>query len=89
MAELAKKKSELEPEEQPASKAKSSSNTKPTVAPEPTEVPKLAASAKPVSTPKPRSKAPSGMRKAAPRLSDREKLKQELEAGKKEQPSVL
>ena len=32
---------------------------------------------------------PSGMRKAAPKLSDREKLKQELEAGKKEKPSVL
>ncbi len=38
----------------------------------------------PVSRPK-----PSGMRKAPPKLSDREKLKQELEAGKKEQPSVL
>lgn len=35
------------------------------------------------------SPSPSGMRKAPPKLSDREKLKQELEAGKKEQPSVL
>ena len=31
----------------------------------------------------------SGMRKAPPKLSDRERIKQELEAGKKEQPSVL
>lgn len=33
--------------------------------------------------------SPSGMRVAPRKLSDREKLKQELEAGKKEKPSVL
>ncbi|MBQ3271333.1 DegT/DnrJ/EryC1/StrS family aminotransferase [Candidatus Saccharibacteria bacterium] len=39
--------------------------------------------------PKPVATSSTGMRKAAPKLSDREKLKLELESGKKEQPSVL
>ncbi len=39
--------------------------------------------------PKPAATSSTGMRKAAPKLSDREKLKLELESGKKEQPSVL
>ena len=39
--------------------------------------------------PQPAAMRGAGMRKAPPKLSDREKLKQELAAGKKEQPSVL
>ena len=39
--------------------------------------------------PKPVSTKPAVMRKASPRLSDREKLKQKLDAGGKETPSVL
>lgn len=66
--------------------------------PEPAPVsrpaPKIIAHQKPTETAKPDEKKPvatssTGMRKAAPKLSDREKLKLELESGKKEKPSVL
>lgn len=79
VAELATK--DIEPEPAPVKAA--APEPKPAPVAKPTPV------AKPAPEPKPQNSTPSGMRKAAPKLSDREKLKQELEAGKKEKPSVL
>lgn len=66
----------------------------PEPAPASRPAPKIIARQKPTETVKPDEKKPvttssTGMRKAAPKLTDREKLKLELESGKKEKPSVL
>lgn len=73
-------KPEEKPEEKP--KPESKPETKPSTQHTAAESqkPKEASTSRPGST---------GMRKAPPKLSAREKLKQELEAGKKEKPSVL
>jgi len=84
VAELAAKDIKL------ATAVKPATVTKPAPVKETAQVSETKAAPKePVSAPKPQGSSPSGMRKAAPKLSDREKLKQELEAGRKEKPSVL
>lgn len=73
----------------PAPVAKPAPATKPASVSKPAPAVKPAPAAIPTSAPKTTTGSSAGMRKAAPRLSDREKLKKELESGKKEQPSVL
>ena len=70
----------------PAPAPKTTERPKPNPAPKSTPTPKP--SEKPDQS-KPATTSSTGMRKAAPKLSDREKLKLELESGKKEKPSVL
>ena len=100
--ELASKKEELEKPEKAEKSEKQEQSEKPEVPKKAEKIekskkpekPEKAAQSAPVNalksvTPKPVTTSSTGMRKAPPKLSDREKLKQELEAGKKERPSVL